>query len=63
MLLADLASEQESFEEALKDLRKALALLQPVVKVAQALLSIRASWEEGSPQRRSCELYELGFGK
>jgi hypothetical protein len=34
MMLADLASEQESFEEALIDLRKALSLLQPVVQVS-----------------------------
>ena len=39
MLLADLASEQESFEEALKDLHKALGLLQPVVKVGPAPLA------------------------
>ena len=42
MLLADLASEQESFEEALKDLRKALALLQPVVNVGPHPLCHRA---------------------
>ncbi len=34
MLLADLASEQESFEVALTDLRKAQTLLQPILKVA-----------------------------
>lgn len=43
MLLADLASEQESFEEALTDLRKALSLLQPVVQVSHFTEGSRVS--------------------
>ena len=34
MVLADLATEQESFEEALSDYQKAQELLVPLLKVA-----------------------------
>lgn len=37
MGLADLATEQESFEEALSDYTQALALLEPLLKVLKFL--------------------------